>query len=227
MTLFGIILVFALAVNRGWIGPTIRCLIGAAVSALLVGGALWIRRRFGFAASALAGAGAGIGGFYVTLYAASRGYHLLGNGFVWAAVVITAALAVTLAVSWKSELLAVLGLGAVVIAPWVVEGRLSGTGLGASLCAAAAAVAVGQRERWRTLGGLSYGLALAQLAVYVVGARSTVSTSGSTGSTAARQGCSPRSRSASDLSPQRRISGEERGSTPSLPRWSLRRCRSR
>ncbi|MDX6369051.1 MAG: hypothetical protein QOG93_553 [Gaiellaceae bacterium] len=171
VTLFGIVLVFGLAVNRGWIGPTVRCLIGAGVSTLLVGGALVIRRRFGLAASALAAAGAGIGGFYITLYAASRGYHILGNGFVWFAVVVAAAFAVTLAVSWKSELLAVLGLVAVVIAPWTVEGHLTGIGLGAALCAAAAAVAVGQQERWRLLGGLAYGLALAQLAFYVVDAR--------------------------------------------------------
>ena len=121
MTLFGIVLVFALAVDRGWIGPTIRCLIGAGVSALLVSGAIVIRRRLAHAASALAAAGAGIGGFYVTLYAASRGYHVVGSEFVWVAVVITAGLAVTLAVSWRSELLAVLGLVAVVIAPVIVE----------------------------------------------------------------------------------------------------------
>lgn len=171
VTLFGIVLVFGLAVNRGWIGPTIRCLIGAGVSALLLGAAVLVRRRFGLAASALAAAGAGIGGFYVTLYAASRGYHILGSEFVWVAVVVTAVVAVALAVSWNSELLAVLGLVAVVIAPWTVEGHLTGIGLGASFCAAAAALAVGQWNRWRTLGGLAYSLALVQLAVYVVDAR--------------------------------------------------------
>jgi uncharacterized membrane protein len=171
VTLFGIILIFVLAANRGWIGPSVRCLIGAAVSTLLVGAALVIRRRFGHAPSALAAAGAGIGGFYVTLYAASRGYHVLAGGFVWAGVVITAALAVALALAWRSELLAVLGLVAVVVAPAVVEGHLTGIGLGASVCAAAAAVGVGQRERWRILGGLAYGLVLIQVSVYVVDAR--------------------------------------------------------
>ena len=53
--------------------------------------------------SALAAAGAGIGGLYVTLYAASRGYHLLDAGFVWAGVVLAAGLAVGLALAWSSS----------------------------------------------------------------------------------------------------------------------------
>jgi uncharacterized membrane protein len=167
VTLFGIILVFVLAADRGWIGPSVRCLIGAGVSTLLVVTALMIRRRVGVAASGLAAAGAGVGGFYVTLYAASRGYHLLGNGSAWAAVVVISGLAVSMALAWRSELLAVLGLGAVVVAPVAVEGRLTGIGLGASVCAAAAALGLGQQHHWRLLGGLAYGLALIQVAFYV------------------------------------------------------------
>jgi uncharacterized membrane protein len=117
--------------------------------------------------AALAAAGAGIGGVYVTLYAASRGYHLLGAGFVWAGVVVAAGLAVALALAWNSQMLAALGLVAVVVAPPTVQGRLTALGLGASLVAAAAALGIGQHRRWRLLGGLAYGLALLQTAVYV------------------------------------------------------------
>src|SRR5207245_151984 len=80
-------------------------------------------------------------------------------------------LAVTLALAWNSELLAILGLVAVVVAPLAVEGKLTGLGLGASLIGAAAALGIGQARLWRTLGGLTFGLALAQIAVYVVEAR--------------------------------------------------------
>jgi uncharacterized membrane protein len=171
VTLFGIVLMFVLAANRGWIGPSVRCLIGASVSGLLLAAALVIRRRFGMAASGLAAAGTGVGGLYVTLYAASRGYHLLGNEFVWSGVLVTAAVAVALALAWSSELLAVLGLVAVVVAPLAVEGHLTGIGLGAAVCAAAAALGIGQQRRWRALGGLAYGLTLIQVSVYVVQAR--------------------------------------------------------
>jgi len=171
VTLFGIVLVFVLAANRGWIGPSIRCAIGAGVSGLLVVAALVIRRRFGSAASALAAAGAGVGGFFVTLYAASRGYHLLGNEFVWAGVVANAALAVALALAWRSEFLAALGLVAVVVAPLAVEGHLTGIGLGAGVSAAVVALGIGQQRCWRALGALVSGLAFIQVSVYIVEAR--------------------------------------------------------
>ena len=167
VTLLGIAFVFVLAASRGWIGPAVRCSIGAGVSALLLVAAVLLRRRFGQVMSALAGAGAGIGGLYVTLYAASRGYHLLGTGFVWAGVVIAAGLAVTLALAWSSQLLATLGLVAVVVAPPTVQGKLTALGLGASLVAAAAALGIGQLRQWRVLGGLAYALTLVQAVGFV------------------------------------------------------------
>lgn len=170
VTLLGIVFVFALAASRGWIGPAVRCSIGGGVSGLLLGAALLARQRFGQVVAALAAAGAGIGGFYVTLYAASRGYHLLDAGFVWAAVVVVAGLAVTLALAWNSELLAALGLVAVVVAPPTVEGKLTALGLGASALAAAAALGLGQQRRWRVLGGLAFVPALVQTAIYVADA---------------------------------------------------------
>jgi uncharacterized membrane protein len=171
VTLLGVVFVFALAASRGWIGPAVRCGIGGGVSVALVGLSLVVRRRFGHMVAALAGAGAGIGGCYVTLYAASRGYHLLGSEFVWVGVVLVAALAVWLALSWATELLAILGLAAVVIAPPTVEDHLTALGLGASAVAAAAAIALGAQRTWRVLGGLSYVLLFAQVAVYVADAR--------------------------------------------------------
>jgi uncharacterized membrane protein len=171
VTLLGIVFVFALAASRGWIGPSVRCAIGGGVSILLLGLAVMIRRRFGHLVAGVAAAGVGIGGLYITLYAASRGYHLLGTGAVWAAVVVVAILAAALALAWSSELLAVLGLAAVVIAPPTVEGDLTALGLTASALATAAALAIGRGRDWRILGGLSYSLLVAQVAVYVFDAR--------------------------------------------------------
>ena len=179
VTLLGVVFVFALAASRGWIGPAVRCSIGGGVSVLLVGASLLVRRRFGHVVAALSAAGAGIGGCYVTLYAASRGYHLLGAEFVWAAVVLVAAFAVRLALAWKTELLAILGLAAIVVAPPAVEGHLTALGLGASAVAAAAALGLGAHRGWRVLGGLSYVLLFAQTLVYVVDAKDQFFTEGS------------------------------------------------
>src|SRR3954471_5536702 len=139
----GIVFVFALAASRGWIGPAVRCSIGAGVSIVLVGLAVLIRRRYGHVVAGLAAAGVGVGGLYITLYAASRGYHLLWTGAAFGAVVAVALLAAALALAWNSELLAVLGLVAVVIAPPTVEGTLTALGIAASAITAAA----GLRDR--------------------------------------------------------------------------------
>jgi uncharacterized membrane protein len=169
VTLLGIVFVFALAASRGWIGPGVRCGVGASVSALLVAGALEIKRRYGNFAASLAAAGTGIGGGYITLYAASRGYHLIGTPAVWVGVVLVAGAAVVLSLAWRSELLACLGLVTVVVAPAVVEGEVRGHGLGVSLVALAAALFLAQERRWRILGGLSVALAWIQVVGFVAG----------------------------------------------------------
>jgi uncharacterized membrane protein len=167
VTLLGIVFVFALAASRGWIGPAVRCSIGGGVSLLLVGVAVQVRRRYGNVVAGLGAAGAGIGGLYITIYAASRGYHLLWTGTALGAVVAVALLAAALSLAWSSELLAVLGLVAVVIAPPIVEGKLTTLGLAASAIATAAALAIGLERNWRVLGGLAYGLLFVQTAVYL------------------------------------------------------------
>jgi hypothetical protein len=167
VTLLGIVFLFALAASRGWIGPSARCLIGAGVSLLLLGAAVEVRRRFGAVAAALAAAGAGIGGLYVTLYAATRVYHLVGGEVVWVGVVAIAAVAVWFALAWDSELLALLGLVAVVLAPWMVDTELTGLGLGASTVGAAVALGIGAHRRWRVLGGLAYAALFVQVADFV------------------------------------------------------------
>jgi uncharacterized membrane protein len=46
VTLLGIVFFFALAVERGWIGPGARVTLGAIASALALGAGWWLRRRF-------------------------------------------------------------------------------------------------------------------------------------------------------------------------------------
>src|SRR5205807_8539349 len=74
VTLLGIVLLFVLAVDRGWIGPGARIGIGALASASVFVAGIWLRRRYGDTHAALAAAGAGIAGGYATLLAAAAVY---------------------------------------------------------------------------------------------------------------------------------------------------------
>src|SRR5215218_5736239 len=67
VTLLGVVFLFVLAADRGWIGPGARLSLGATVAVLLFVGGVLIKHRLGYLYSALAAAGAGVAGGYATL----------------------------------------------------------------------------------------------------------------------------------------------------------------
>jgi uncharacterized membrane protein len=153
VTLLGIVFFFVLAVHNGWIGPVGRVALGAAASALLLGAGIELRRRFGVTHAALAAAGAGIGGAYVTLLAATVHYHLIPNSAGLGIAALIAAVGTALALWWKSELVAALGLIGALLAPAALalqDGR-SQTGTGFAAFVLAGALVVALRQRWQIL----------------------------------------------------------------------------
>ncbi len=170
VTLLGVVLFFALAVNRGWIGPEARVALAAAASALVLGGGLYLHRRFGETHSALAAVGAGIGGFYATLVAAGPHYGLLPDAAALALAALVAGVALAVALRWSSELVAGLGLvGAMVVQipiSWGDGLTSSGTGFTALMFAAAAAVVV--VRRWETLLTVSAIAVVPQVVILAV-----------------------------------------------------------
>jgi hypothetical protein len=170
VTLLGIGFFFVLATNRGWIGPVARVSLGAAASALVFAGGLYLQRRFGGIHSAYGAVGAGIAGGYVTLLAAKLLYGLVPN---WSALLLAAAIAgiaVATALSWSSELVAGLGLVGATLAPAAVglqNGRLTaaGTTFAALVFAGTAIVAVGRK--WQSLLLAGVASSLPQVAILV------------------------------------------------------------
>lgn len=152
VTLLGVVLLFALAVNRGWIGPWQRCAIGAIASILVFAGGLWLRRRYGQTYSSLAAVGAGIGGAYATLVAAAALYHLLPALLALTLAGAIAAVATATAIAWSAQLIAVFGLiGAMLVPLGVLIDRdltVLGTSFVAMMLIAAGTVAVWRRWSW-------------------------------------------------------------------------------
>ncbi|HEY6836007.1 MAG TPA: DUF2339 domain-containing protein [Gaiellaceae bacterium] len=150
VTLLGVVLLFALAVNRGWIGPWERCGIGALASCVVFAGGLWLRRRYGQTYAALAAVGAGIAGAYATLLAAAALYHLLPAVAALAVAGGIAAVGVVTAIAWSSQIVAGLGLiGAMLVPLGVVFDAgvtVLGTGFVAIMVVATGVVAL--RLRW-------------------------------------------------------------------------------
>jgi uncharacterized membrane protein len=152
VTLLGIVFFFVLAVNRGWIGPTGRVALGGMAAALVFGGGLELRRRYGTTHSALAAVGAGLGGGYATLLAAAL-YDLIPSSGALVIAAGIAAVGLVTALRWRSEIVAGIGLIGAMLAPiaLTLPGSPSplGTAFAGIVFAATAAVTI--RMDWRPL----------------------------------------------------------------------------
>jgi len=179
--LLGIAFFFVLAANHGWIGPGARVAFGGAASALTFGAGLVLRRKYGQLHSAVAAVGAGIAGGYTTLLAASAIYDLVSEPVGMAVAAGIAAVAVAVAIRWRSEIIAWLGvLGAAAVpALHAIDGNLSPAAVGFVVLVFAAAVAVSLRQRWSALLGATAAVTYAQMLWLLL----TVDT-GDTGATA-------------------------------------------
>jgi uncharacterized membrane protein len=170
VTLLGIVFFFVLAVNRGWVSPELRLILGAAASVAVFGTGVWVRMRYGQLYSPLAAVGAGIAGGFATLLAATALYEFVPEVGALAAAAGIAAVAVVTALAWSSETIAALGLIGALLVPLMVlfeeeELSLTGTGFAGIVFAATAIVAISRG--WRALlvaGGLA---SFAQIAVVV------------------------------------------------------------
>lgn len=153
VTVLGIVFFFALAVNRGWVGPGARVALGAGASLLVFGGGLDLRRRYGGVYSAVAAVGAGIAGGYATLLAATALYDFVPE---WGALFIAAAIAalgLAVSLSWRDEFVAGIGLvGAMTMPAFLIfDTGLTGVGTAFVALVLAAAVVVAAALQWRYL----------------------------------------------------------------------------
>ncbi|MEX2645369.1 MAG: DUF2339 domain-containing protein [Gaiellaceae bacterium] len=153
VTLLGVVLLFVLAVNRGWIGPVERVAFGAVASAVAVALGFVVRSRYGQYHSALAAVGAGIGGGYATLLAAVVLYDLVPQPVALAIAAAIAAVGVVISLLWNAQLVAALGLVGATLAPAAValDSGLSvgGVAFAAFVFAGTAVVAI--ERGWRPL----------------------------------------------------------------------------
>ncbi|HEX7190567.1 MAG TPA: DUF2339 domain-containing protein, partial [Thermoanaerobaculia bacterium] len=103
--LFGAAFFLKYAFDNNWIGPSMRVAIGAAVGIALLGWGEALRaRRHELFAHSLDVLGAGI--LYLTIWAASEMYTLVGGGAAFGAMIAVTAIVVGLALRHRSQFLA-------------------------------------------------------------------------------------------------------------------------
>ena len=167
VTLLGIVFLYALAEQRGWVGPGARVGFGVAVSAALLCAAFLLHARYGDELEALAAAGTAVAGLYVSLFAAVEIYHLVPRAAGLPIALAIAGLAVAIAWWWASEPLAVLGLAGAMVAPPVSEHAVTPFAMCLVVVLAVAAAALWVRRDWLWLIGTATGISLVEAVVMV------------------------------------------------------------
>ncbi|WP_185981662.1 DUF2339 domain-containing protein [Skermania sp. ID1734] len=123
VTLVGVVLLLVLAAQAGLFGPAVRVGAGAALSAALVCIGQRVRTRPGGNVGGIAMAATGFAGGYLDVVAMTVFYGWLAAPVGLAIALAIAACGMALAVSWRSQWLAVLVLcGVAVLAPALTDG---------------------------------------------------------------------------------------------------------
>ena len=167
ITLLGIAFFYVLANQNGWVGAGSRVLLGTGISAGLLGLAWWLRGQKGQPEAALAAAGTGIAGLYVTLFAATKlyGFVPLSAGTLLALGI--AAVAVAIALAWSSEALALLGLVGAALAPPLAAGAITPAAVAFAGIVAGAALLLWTLRGWQLVAAAVSATTLPQLATLV------------------------------------------------------------
>jgi uncharacterized membrane protein len=154
----GIAFLLAIAVSRGWIGPSARTLLAGALSLALLGTGTWLYEHRRRTDAALATLSAGIAGLFTTVAVGGPVYGVLPGAVALALAFATGALATAFAVRWESRGIGALGIVGGLLAPVIAGAPSTGTTLTLLWLAAASGAAVLVWQRWDWLA----------LAVFVV-----------------------------------------------------------
>jgi hypothetical protein len=148
VTLVGVVLMLILAIQRGWIGPVPRVVLGALLAGALIGVSLVAHRTPAGRAGAFALAATGVAALYLDLVAATTLLGLLPPWLGLAGGLLIAAAGLLLAARWEAQPFAVFVLlGCALCAPFITT-ELNAMLLGFLLVLQVAATPVQLLRNW-------------------------------------------------------------------------------
>lgn len=158
--LVGLAFLLALGISSGWIGEGARTLMGGVTAAGLIAVGVWLHERRGRTDAALAALSAGIAAMFAVAAVGSQLYGVIPAVGALTLALATGSLAMWLAVRWRSQGIAALGLLGAMVAPAVAEAPFgpASTAVLFIACCAAVAVLVSQGWRWLSFGAIALAL---------------------------------------------------------------------
>jgi uncharacterized membrane protein len=160
----GIAFLLAIAVSRGWIGPSERTLLAGTLSLAMIGAGIWLYEHRHRTDAALAALSAGIAGLFTTVAVGGPVYDVVPVPAALALALATGALATAYAVRWRSRGIGALGIVGALLAPVLAGAPATGTTLALLWVAAASGAAVLVWQRWNWLALAVFAVAMAQWA---------------------------------------------------------------
>ena len=160
----GIAFLLAIAVSRGWIGPSARTLLAGVLSLGLIGAGIWLYERRGRTDASLATLSAGIAGLFTTVAVGGPVYEVLPVPVALTLAFATGALATAFAIRWESRGIGALGIVGALLAPVLAGAPASVTTLALLWIAAASGAAVLVWQRWNWLACAVFVIATPQWA---------------------------------------------------------------
>jgi uncharacterized membrane protein len=149
--LAGLAFLLTVAISRSWLGQDARTALAAIASLGLLAAGVWLHERRGRTEASLAAAGAGLAGCFATLVVAGELYRLVSPPVALALALATGAVGTALALRWRAQAIAWLGLLGALASPAALGALATPGTLAFLLIAYAAAVAVLLCQRWTSL----------------------------------------------------------------------------
>lgn len=165
--LLGIFFLFGIAIDRGWIDESMRTVLGLLGSTSLLLAGVWLYERKGRTEAALAAVASALSGLYATLLVGTQIYDLIPATIGLAGAGLVGMVGATIAVRWKSTVVAAIGILGALLAPVMVGAEGTGLSLGFMAIALAAAVAVLLWQRWGWLSLGAFVVSIPQLLLWL------------------------------------------------------------
>lgn len=161
--LLGIVFLFGIAIDRGWIDEPMRTVLGFLGSTTLLLAGVWLYERKGRTEAALAAVASALSGLYATLLVGTQLYELIPAAVGLAGAGLVGIVGAAIAVRWKSTVVAAIGILGALLAPVLVGAGTSSLSLGFMAIALTAAVGVLLWQRWAWLSLGAFAVSAPQL----------------------------------------------------------------
>jgi uncharacterized membrane protein len=164
--LVGVVLFLVIAVDRGWLGVEARVALAFLGSTALLAVGLFLYERRGRTDAAVAAVATALAALYASLTYATSVQDVIATEIGLLVAGLVGAAGATIAVRWRSQLVAALGILGALAAPVLVDSGTSTVALGFMVVALVATVAVLLWQRWGWLAIGAFLLTAPQLAFW-------------------------------------------------------------